>query len=65
MPGGYFVMIAFSSHPFLLTEHAVNGQVEASGVEVNIENGQFTFVVKTLNFEIPRCHLAGCVKDVY
>ena len=42
--GGYFVIIASSSHPLLLTEHAVNGQVEASGVEVNIENGQFTFV---------------------
>ena len=28
--GDYFVIIAFSSHPLLMTEHAANGLVEAS-----------------------------------
>ena len=27
--GDYFVIIAFSSHPLLLTEHAANGLVQA------------------------------------
>ena len=46
--GDYFVIIASSSHPLLLTEHATNG-LGKSAVEVNIENGRFT--------EIGRAHV--------
>ena len=42
--GDYFVIIASSSHPLLLTEYAANGL--AAGV--NIENERFTVVC-------PRC----------
>ena len=35
--GDYFVIIASSSHPLLLTEHDANGPGR-SAVEVNIEN---------------------------
>ena len=41
--GDYFVIIASSSHPLLLTEHAANGLVEGA-VEVNIDNERFTVV---------------------
>ena len=40
--GYYFLIIASSSHPQLLTEHATNGLVEAPPVEVNIENERLT-----------------------
>ena len=40
-----------------------------SAVEVNLGNKRFTvvcfYVVKTLNLEISRCHLADYVKELY
>ena len=41
--GDYFVIIASSSYPILLIEHAASGLVEAP-VEVNTENGRFAVV---------------------
>ena len=63
-----FVIIASSSHPLLLTEHATDGLVEAP---LNYIQRIKDFllcvhvVVKTLNLEISRCHLADYVKELY
>ena len=62
--GDYFVIISSSSHPLLLTEHAANGLVEAPLKEIqDLQCG--IVVVKTLNMEISRCHLADYVKILY
>jgi len=42
--GDYFAIIASSSHPLSLTEHAANGLVEALHVKVNVENERCTVV---------------------
>ena len=59
------MIIASSSPSLLLTEHAANGLVEAP-----LRNDRFTVlcvhvVVKTLNLEISRCHLADYFKELY
>ena len=51
-----FVIIAFSSHLLLLTEHAANGLVE--GFEVNIENERF----RSCSIGINRFRLVGLVE---
>ena len=66
------MIIASSLHHLLLTEHAARKWTGRSAVEVSIEDERFTVggvnvVVKTLNLEISRCHLAdytskNCVK---
>ena len=64
--GDYFQIIASSSHPVLLIEHAANGQVEAP-VKLILRKKDLLLrvhvVVKTLNLEISRCHLADYVKQ--
>ena len=60
--GDYFVIIASSSHSFIV-DRARCKWTGRSVVEVNTESESFTvfhfsFVVKTLNLENLRCHLA-------
>ena len=57
----YFVIIAFSSHPLLLPEHAAHRLVEASLKSIWKMKDLLLcvqVVVKTLNLEISFCHLA-------
>ena len=65
--GDYFQIIASSSHPILLTGHAANGQVEAP-LKLILKMKDLLLlvhvVVKTLNLEISRCHLADYVKEL-
>ena len=65
--GYYFQIIASSLHPILLIEHAANGQVEAS-LKLILRMKDLLLrvhvVVKTLNLEISRCHLADYVKEL-
>ena len=65
--GYYFQIIASSSHPILLIEHAANGQVEAP-LKLKLRMKDLLLrvhvVVKTLNLEISRCHLADYVKEL-
>ena len=65
--GDYFQIIASSSHPILLKEHAAKGQVEAP-LKVILRMKDLLLcvhvVVKTLNLEISRCHLADYVKEL-
>ena len=62
-----FVIISSSSHPLLLTDRAANGLVEASLKQIQRMKDLLLFVyvvVKTLNLEISRCHLADYVKEL-
>ena len=65
--GYYFQIIAFSSHPILLVEHAANGQVEVP-LKLILRMKDLLLrvhvVVKTLNLEISRCHLTDYVKEL-
>ena len=65
--GDYFQIIASSSHPILLKEHAAKGQVEAP-LKLILRMKDLLLcvhvVVKTLNLEISRCHLADYVKEL-
>ena len=66
--GDHFQIIASSSHPILLIEHAANAQVEAP-LKLILRMKDLLLrvhvVVKTLNLEISRCHLADYVKECY
>jgi len=55
--GDYFLIIASSSPPLLLTEHTANGLVEVL-LCVHV-------IVITLNLEISCCHLADYIKELY
>ena len=65
--GDYFQITASSSHPILLIEHTANGQVEAP-LKLILRMKDLLLrvhvVVKTLNLEISRCHLADYVKEL-
>ena len=65
--GYYFQIIACSSHPILLIEHPANGQVEAP-LKLILRMKDLPLrvhvVVKTLNLENSRCHLADYVKEL-
>ena len=65
--GYYFKIIASSSHPILLIEHATNGRVEAP-LKLILRMKDLLLcvhvVVKTINLEISHCHLAGYVKEL-
>ena len=66
--GDYFVIIASSSYLLLLTEHVANGLVEAPLKWILRMTDLLLcvhVVVKTLNFEISRCHLADYVKELH
>ena len=56
--GDYIVIIASSSHPLLLREHAANGLVEAPLKFIYRMKDLLlcVHVVKTLNLKISRCH---------
>ena len=60
------MIIASSSHPLLLTEHAASGLIEAA-LKLMLRMKDLLLcahvVVKTLNLEISRCHLADYVKE--
>ena len=65
--GDYYVIIASSSHPLFLTEHAANGLVEAPLKWTQRMKDLLLcvhVVVKTLNLEISRRHLADYVKEL-
>ena len=64
--GGYFQIIASSSHPILLIEHAANGQAETLlNLILRMKDLllRVHVVVKTLNLEISHCDLADYVKE--
>ena len=65
--GDYFQIIASSSHPILLIEHAANGQVEVLFKLILRMKDlllRVHVVLKTLHLEISRCHLADYVKEL-
>ena len=66
--GYYFQIISSSSHPIFLIEHAAHGQVEAP-LKLILRMKDLLLrvhvVVKTLNLEISRCHLADYVKELW
>jgi len=61
----YLVIIASSSHPLLLTEHAENGLVEAPLKRMKDLLLCVHVVVKTLNLETSRCRLSDYVIELY
>ena len=65
--GDYFVIIASSLHPLLLTWQASNGLVEAplKSIQRIKELRLCGHVVKILNLEISRCHLAVHVEESF
>ena len=61
------VNFASSSHPLFLTQHAGNGLVEAPLKKIERMKDLLLcvqVVVKTLNLEISRCHLADYIKEL-
>ena len=66
--GDCFVIIASSSQPLLLTEHAAHGLIEAPLKLLQKMKDLLLcvhVVVKTLNMVISRCLLADDVKELY
>ena len=55
---------------FISSSRKQQGTLASKRVEVNIKNERFTVVcsrvvIKTLNLEVSRCHLADYVKELY
>ena len=55
---------------FISSSGKQQGTLASKRVEVNIKNERFTVVcsrvvIKTLNLEVSRCHLADYVKELY
>ena len=63
--GDYFVIITSSFNPLLLTEHAANGLVEVPLQRMKDLLLSVHVVVKTLNLELSRGHLADYGKEFY
>ena len=57
------MIIASSSRPLLLTEHAANGLVQAQRMKDLLSCVHV--LVKTLKLKISRCYLADYVKELY